>query len=114
MTHGQLVSLYRECDVLAHPSRYEGFGLQILEAMASGLPVICSRAGSLPEVAGDAAVLRDPDDLPGWTGALAWVLGNPLQQQAMRRQGLAQAARFRWPETARAVLAAYRQALAGN
>ena len=114
VTHGQLVSLYRECDVLAHPSRYEGFGLQILEAMASGLPVICSCAGSLPEVAGDAAVLRDPDDLPGWTGALAWVLGDPAQRQAMRRQGLAQAARFRWPETARAVLAAYRQAAAGN
>jgi len=114
VTHDQLVSLYQECDVLAHPSRYEGFGLQILEAMASGLPVICSRAGALPEVAGDAAVLRDPDDLDGWAGAIAWVLGTPVQQQAMRRQGLAQAARFQWPETARAVLAAYRQAAAGT
>ncbi len=49
-----------------YPSRYEGFGLPVLEAMACGTPVIASRAASIPEVLGEAGVLLDPDDEPGW------------------------------------------------
>lgn len=102
-----LLRTYREADVLVHPSRYEGFGLQAAEAMAAGLPVVCSTAGSLPEVVGDAAVLVDPDDTAGFTAAILSVLNDPARAQALRKAGRERAARFTWQATAEKILAIY-------
>jgi len=102
-----LAGLYRDSDVLVHPSRYEGFGLQIAEAMASGLPVVCSNAGSIPEVAGDAAIQHDPDDVDGFVESVLRVLREPELAQKMRDKGIRQAAGFTWERTARETLAIY-------
>lgn len=86
--------LYRACTVFAFPSRYEGFGLPPLEAMACGAPVVVSNASSLPEVVGPAALRVAPDDLAGWAAALSRLLNSPQLRDELRRQGFAQAARF--------------------
>lgn len=108
----ELPMWYNAADVFAFPSRYEGFGMPVLEAMACGTPVVTARTSSLPEVAGDAALTVPPDD----TGALADALHRALQdaalRQQMRAQGIARAAQFTWEETARRTAAAYRRALA--
>ena len=103
-----LVQAYRDATVLAHPSRYEGFGLQLLEAMRSGLPVVCTTAGAMPEVVGEAALLTPPDDADAFLQALERVLGDPALADRLRRAGQAQAARFTWDRTAEATLALYR------
>ena len=74
--HDALGALYREAAVVAVPSRYEGFGLPLAEAMAAGTPVVCSDRSSLPEVAGGAALLVDPDDEAALAAALARVLND--------------------------------------
>ncbi len=88
-----LEGLYALADVVALPSRYEGFGLPVLEAMARGVPVVTSNRSSLPEVAGDAALLVDPDDAPGLRDALERVLGDPQLAQRLGAAGVRQAAR---------------------
>jgi len=107
-----LEGLYALAAVFAFPSRYEGFGLPVLEAMARGLPVVCSAGGSLAEVAGDAALLVDPDDVPGLTAALAGVLADPAIAGRLREAGRERSAAFTWEATARGTAAAYRRALA--
>jgi glycosyltransferase involved in cell wall biosynthesis len=106
-----LQALYRTADGLAYPSLYEGFGLPVVEAMAHGLPVLTSDRSSLPEVAGDAAVLVDPLD----RGAIAKGLVRLVTDSALRRRlaeaGPRRAARFTWPATAAGTWAAYRKAL---
>ncbi|MDA1043658.1 MAG: glycosyltransferase family 1 protein [Verrucomicrobia bacterium] len=102
-----LLALYHSSDVLVHPSRYEGFGLQIAEAMACGLPVICSHAASLPEVAGDAAILLSPDDETGFFESLVDVLTDEARAQSLREKGFVQAGRFTWAETVRQTRAVY-------
>ncbi len=97
---GLLTRLYQEADALLHCSRYEGFGLQVVEAMACGTPVICSRAGSLPEVVGDAALLADPDDVETFARHVATVLTRPDVAAQLRARGLARAATFTWAATA--------------
>jgi len=103
----RLAALYREADVLVHPSRYEGFGLQVAEAMASGLPVVCSNAGSLPEVAGDAALQHDPDDEDGFVESIQQVLRRPELAREMREKGICRAAQFTWKRTAVETLRVY-------
>src|SRR5262249_56552139 len=76
----QMPALYNAIDLLLFPSLYEGFGWPPLEAMASGTPVVCSRAGSLDEVVGDAALTADPEDLD----ALAWHAAAALTDGALR------------------------------
>jgi glycosyltransferase involved in cell wall biosynthesis len=106
----ELVRCYRTADVLVHPSRYEGFGLQVAEAMACGLPVVCSNASSLPEVAGGAAVMVDPDDVDGFARAVAGILSDPSRAESLSEKGRRRAARFTWERCARETLAAYEEA----
>lgn len=106
----ELPQAYRAADVFVLPSRYEGFGLPVLEAMASGTPVICSNTSSLPEVAGEAALLIDPLRVESLAGAMREVVVSPELRTEMARKGLAQAARFSWDDTAAATLAVYEDA----
>jgi glycosyltransferase involved in cell wall biosynthesis len=108
----ELVALYRGAAALVYPSRYEGFGLPLLEAMACGTPVIASRAASIPEVVGDAALLVDPDDVDGWADAIEAVSRAEIST-AMRAAGLARAAGFSWRRTAEETLAVYERTRAG-
>jgi len=105
-----LPAVYSGAQALALPSLFEGFGLPVLEAMACGTPVVCSNGSSLPEIAGDAAMLVDPLDVESITGGLRRVLAGGGQALEMRTLGLAQAQRFSWERAAQATLAVYRQA----
>ena len=107
-----LHSLYRCAVALVYPSRYEGFGLPLVEAMASGTPVIASRAGSIPEVLGDAGIMLNPDDTRGWTDAIMAVVNDEALRARMRAAGKARAAGFTWTRTARTTMDAYRRAAA--
>jgi glycosyltransferase involved in cell wall biosynthesis len=102
----EVAGLLGRASALVFPSLYEGFGLPVLEAMASGCPVACSGAGALPEVAGDAARMFDPSDPAAIADAVRDVLAAP---DGWRARGLARAAAFSWDATARAHEAAYRE-----
>ncbi len=95
-----LPRLYAGAICLAHPAWYEGFGMTILEAMASGTPVVCSNTSSLPEVAGDAALLLDPGDAGAWRDALQGLLEDPRRRAELGERGLLRAAGFTWPKAA--------------
>jgi len=101
---GDLPALYRSAVLFAFPSLYEGFGLPVLEAMACGVPVVCSNASSLPEVAGEAGLLVDPLDTYGLAEAMRRVLEDSRLRREMNERGVAQAARFTWERAARQLL----------
>lgn len=103
-----LRALYAAATALVYPSRYEGFGLPVLEAMACGTPVLASRAASMPEVLGDAGLLLDPDAVEDWTAAIRRVGGDDALRARLRAAGLARAATFTWARTAAITLDAYR------
>jgi glycosyltransferase involved in cell wall biosynthesis len=107
LQHAALVDLYSAASCLLFPSRYEGFGLPILEAMACGCPVVTYRNSSLPEVAGDAAVLVADGDADAMGRAAAEIVLNPQLAARLRKAGLARAKEFSWRKAARATIAAY-------
>jgi glycosyltransferase involved in cell wall biosynthesis len=106
--------LYNSATAFAFPSRYEGFGLPPLEAMACGTPVVASSASSMPEVVGDAALVAAPGDVPGWATALWRLLADSGLREELRRRGLARAAQFSYVRTARATIDVYRHALSAR
>ena len=106
-----LPAIYAGAQALAFPSIFEGFGLPILEAMGCGTPVACSNTSSLPEVAGDAAVLFDPQDVDALTDALRRLLSDRDLAEALAARGLAQAGRFSWARAAQETAALYHELL---
>ena len=108
---GELEGLWALADAFVFPSLYEGFGLPVLEAMARGVPVACCDASSLPEVAGDAALLFDPRSEQAIVQAIERLLGEPALASELRAKGLARAREFTWARTARLTLQSYARAL---
>lgn len=96
------------CELFVYPSLYEGFGLPVLEALASGVPTITSNVSSLPEVAGDAAVQVDPKDAAALANAMLAILSDPALAAKLREKGPRQAAKFSWEDTAERTNAVYR------
>jgi alpha-1,3-rhamnosyl/mannosyltransferase len=96
------------------PSLYEGFGLPVLEAMARGVAVACSTGSSLPEVAGDAALLFDPGDPRAIADAIEQLLAGGPEIERLRAAGLRRAATFTWERTASLTLDSYARALADS
>jgi glycosyltransferase involved in cell wall biosynthesis len=106
--HEELAGLYRGAACLVFPSRYEGFGLPVLEAMASGTPVVAANTGALPEVAGDAAVLVEPGNAEALADGVRRALS---ERDRLVAAGLERARSFSWAETARRTLTVYRELL---
>jgi len=104
-------ALYAGAAVFLYPSLYEGFGLQPLEAMACGTPVLCAHTSSLPEVVGDAAITLLPDDADAWANAIRAALTDDARRAEMRERGIAQARKFSWTRCAEETLAVYASVL---
>jgi glycosyltransferase involved in cell wall biosynthesis len=105
----KLVELYRHATALVFPSRYEGFGLPVLEAMARRTPVIAANRSSIPEVARGAAILVDPDDVDALRDAMRRVADDEALREELTRRGTEVVSGFSWDETARATVAAYEE-----
>jgi glycosyltransferase involved in cell wall biosynthesis len=110
----ELVELYRHATALVFPSRYEGFGLPLLEAMARRTPVIAANGSSIPEVARGAAILVDPDDVAGLRDAMRRVAAEAGLRAELTRRGAEVVSGFSWNETARATVAAYQELCASR
>jgi alpha-1,3-rhamnosyl/mannosyltransferase len=110
VARGDLDWMVRHAVAVTFPSRFEGFGLPVLEAMGNGCPVIASSASALPEVVGEAGILVDPDDVDGWATAMIRLLDEQAARDWYVEAGLAQTARYRWAASASALVAAYRRA----
>ena len=103
-----LPGLYAAATFFVFPSRYEGFGLPVLEAMACGTPVVCSNSSSLPEIAGQAALMFDPNDETAIRGALAQAMEDTALRNNLAEDGLERSRAFSWQRTARQTLDVYR------
>ncbi|MBX3175862.1 MAG: glycosyltransferase family 4 protein [Candidatus Hydrogenedentes bacterium] len=114
LSEPDLVLAYNAADLLLWPSRFEGFGLPVLEAMACGTPVVCSDGGALPEVAGEAARVHPVDDLAGMAASCVAILANPEEAAALRAAGLARAKAYTWEAAARAYCNVYHAVAAGR
>lgn len=104
----ELPDWYRAAQLFVYPSRLEGFGLPVLEAMACGTPVVCSRVGSLLEIVGDSALTFPPDSEDALVACLQMALTQPALRAELRVRGLAQAQQFTWRRAARETLSVYR------
>jgi glycosyltransferase involved in cell wall biosynthesis len=102
-------ALLKGAELLVFPSTYEGFGLPVLEAQQVGVPLVCSRAASLPEVAGEAAIYFDPLSIDEMAKAIGQVALNPDLRKTLRQNGFQNAAKFSWEQTARLTLEVYRK-----
>lgn len=97
-------ALYAGALALVYPSKYEGFGFPLLEAMATGCPIISSRTTCLPEIAGDAALLLDPDDSEAWAEAMVELMDHPDRQQMLQRKGRSRVKAFSWEQFTTTIL----------
>lgn len=104
-----LPALYQGAEVFIYPSLYEGFGLPILEAMASGIPVITSNTSSLPEVAGDAALLVNPIEIFELYEAMEALATKPQLREELKVKGKEQSKKFSWEKTALKTLEIYKK-----
>jgi glycosyltransferase involved in cell wall biosynthesis len=111
-SHEELAALYRHAAVFAFPSLYEGFGLPVAEAMSFGLAVLTSNTSSLPEVAGDAAVLVDPSDPVAIRDGLGRLMGSPDLRVRMVAAAKTQAHNFRWDRAGREIMSILQRAAA--
>jgi glycosyltransferase involved in cell wall biosynthesis len=102
-----LAAAYRACTAFVFPSRYEGFGLPVLEAMANGAPVVSSSAPALPEVGGDAVLYAEPGDVLGFAEAILRIAADPTIGDDLRESGYAHAAERSWVRTAGELLAVF-------
>jgi alpha-1,3-rhamnosyl/mannosyltransferase len=109
-----LPALYSGASAFAYPSVYEGFGMPVLEAMSCGCPVVTSSVSSLPEVAGEAALLVAPDDVAGLSDALVSVLSDEPTRERLRDAGIERAAGYTWERTASQMLEVFESALRGR
>jgi glycosyltransferase involved in cell wall biosynthesis len=111
VSEDRIHALYRGAMALVYPSLYEGFGLPLIEAMASGTPVLASHAASMPEVLGGAGMLLDPRDVSAWRDAIIRIVNDETLRHDLRTRGLARAATYTWQRTARLTLNAYLEAV---
>jgi glycosyltransferase involved in cell wall biosynthesis len=100
--------LLADASLLAHPSEYEGFGLPVIEAMAAKTPVITTTGGSLAEVAADAAVLVEPENIDDLATGILHILSSPETRQTLIEKGQVRAAEYSWESTARGLINVYR------
>lgn len=103
--------LYRQAQMLVQPSRFEGFGLPVLEAMAAGTPVLTTRGSSLAEIAGDNAVFFDQDDADDLSGHISLLLGDNGLRSEYKKRGIAWSGQFTWERAAQKTRQVLQQAL---
>ena len=99
--HGATPAIYRKADVFVHPSAFESFGLPVLEAMACGTPVVASNRTAIPEVAGDAGLIVDPEDVEALADAIYKVIAERSLREQLLRRGYERVNSFKWEEAAR-------------
>jgi glycosyltransferase involved in cell wall biosynthesis len=107
-------ALYRAAKCFVFPSRYEGFGLPVLEAMACGAPVVSTDVSSIPDITGDAAFLVGPDDARRMAGGIIAALIQEDVARNLKQKGLARASQFSWARTASETLEVYSRVAAGQ
>lgn len=107
-----LRKMYSQASCFVYPSFYEGFGFPPLEAMACGAPVVCSKAASLPEVVGDAAMLCDPTDVAAFADSIHSVISQPVLNADLRKRSIDRAGLFSWPHVAEQYLRIFQSAIA--
>ena len=112
VTDDELIWLYRNCFANLYPSLFEGFGLPVLEGMQFGAPTLASNSTSIPEVAGDAAILLSPNDTEDWAQTMFRLATNGKERSRLGSAARTQAARFDWKHSAKAMLQLYEEALA--
>ena len=111
VTDDELIWLYRHCFANLYPSLFEGFGLPVLEGLQFGAATLSANTSSLPEVAGDAAILLDPGAKDAWAAAMLAIASNTAERHLFRDRAVKHAARFSWRSTARQVLELYAEAI---
>jgi glycosyltransferase involved in cell wall biosynthesis len=109
-----LIGLYAAATAMVFPSRFEGFGLPLLEAMSAGTPIVCSQAGSIPEVAGEAALYVDPDDAAALAAGVLRLLDDDVLRTRLVAAGYQRVQAFSFTETARRTLAVFDEVLDGS
>jgi len=111
MSDDELIWLYRNCYANLYPSLFEGFGLPVLEGMQFGAPTLTSNSTSIPEVAGDAAILLAPEDVESWAQEMVLLSSSKVKRDSMRAASLEQADTFEWKSSAASLLQLYEEAL---